>query len=1022
MRVLIVHLSDIHIHTAADVVLGRAEAIGRAVQSWCYEIDLCVIAVTGDIAYSGTETQYISAEFFLLEIEEYLLKCFKERGAAVPLHRVVVPGNHDCDFSDQGLLRQLVLEKFSKGSLPQIDKSIVDACTTPQEAYLAWSDAARHSGFALLSTQLDPRLGYRLTLEHAGQNFAFECFNTAWISQKHEINTLTFPHELIPGERSSAALTVALFHHPYGWMEPNAGRAFRKAIEARVDVILTGHEHEAGQVKTETSRGSLNNYLEGGLLQDSIDPMNSSFNCLLVDVGLRMQKFAIARWDGDLYDVEVPADWEPFRLNPARVERQFNFSPKAEQYLSDPELSLSHPGKEKVTLPDIYVFPDLKEVGLPNETGPTVRGDSAVDHIVGRTAALVIGGDTQSGKTSLAKMLMRRLREKGFVPVLVPSTACAYTGDRLRTAVEDAFLSQYEGKTRAAYQQLDSHQRVVIVDDYHELRLSKKLKQRWLRDLSEFAPRPILCGHDAMLDVSDLTGADAGTPLIRYQILPFGHRRRNRLVEQWLLLGSTNEADEAAVAKALANLTRTLDTLIGKNFVPAYPPYLLAVLQANEAATPVDLRASTHGYFYELFIRTALASGRTPIQYDILTAYLAYLAYALFLKRVHSLSIREAENIHRNYQALHHIDLDFAELRRGFVEQGILLDGGDEIGFRYKYIYYYFVASYLRDHLNVPGTKAEVAALTKQLHVEDSSNILLFLAHLSKDPLIVAEMLSTARGLYADATPVRFDNDVIGPSELKKLGTEVVVYRDGGELSQHRDQAMDALDEAEELDKQVAAVEDPMSPVVRIGTMLKTIQILGQIAKNFPGSLEGDIKTDIVRECRDLGLRALGSVFEMVHAERVGLLQAFTDMIRDAHPSYKDARIVERAKDTLVALTAMAGFGIVKRIALAIGSPELSQTYERVFDDETPARRLIALSVQLDQFGMVSVPRLEQMNRDFGSYHLAGWIMRSLCTEYFNLFPIKPMQKQAICRAIGITYEQIGATESGLLLRRPVKP
>jgi len=53
MKVLLVHLSDLHIQGDEDPILYRAEYISSAVRNVDYELAACFIVVSGDTAYSG---------------------------------------------------------------------------------------------------------------------------------------------------------------------------------------------------------------------------------------------------------------------------------------------------------------------------------------------------------------------------------------------------------------------------------------------------------------------------------------------------------------------------------------------------------------------------------------------------------------------------------------------------------------------------------------------------------------------------------------------------------------------------------------------------------------------------------------------------------------------------------------------------------------------------------------------------------------------------------------------------------
>ena len=42
--------------------------------------------------------------------------------------------------------------------------------------------------------------------------------------------------------------------------------------------------------------------------------------------------------------------------------------------------------------------------------------------------------------------------------------------------------------------------------------------------------------------------------------------------------------------------------------------------------------------------------------------------------------------------------------------------------------------------------------------------------------------------------------------------------------------------------------DDQIEGAIRINEALKTLQVMGQVLRNFPGSLEGDMKVDIAKQ------------------------------------------------------------------------------------------------------------------------------------------------------------------------------
>ena len=90
-------------------------------------------------------------------------------------------------------------------------------------------------------------------------------------------------------------------------------------------------------------------------------------------------------------------------------------------YLEDPEVELLHTIRGRLSLSEIYVYPDFREATYladkhrrdQHPIPKIVRGAAILD-IIEQLNRIVITGDDQSGKTCLAKMLFACLREKGF--------------------------------------------------------------------------------------------------------------------------------------------------------------------------------------------------------------------------------------------------------------------------------------------------------------------------------------------------------------------------------------------------------------------------------------------------------------------------------------------------------------------------------------------------------------------------------------------------------------------------------
>ena len=1031
MKLLLIQLSDIHITGEDDVVTDRHSQIVNAVKNLDYSLDLCVIVVTGDIAYSGTDEQYFVALEFFGNIQQLLSDNLSGTlgDQRVPVHFVTVPGNHDCDLTASGTVRGLVADSILRDTSRAADPDIVATCTAVQKSFFDFLDCVEPFPRIPSSQDYDGSLSYEYTLSIRDDSVKILCYNTAWLSHRKESQgRLFFPSQAVGGKRDDSDLVVAAFHHPYNWLESNTARAFRERVESIADLILTGHEHTASLRMQEDNLGQNNICVEGGVLQDNADPTLSEFNVFLFDTKLHRKKYAHFRWDKDTYvltsksssgDEGSGLGWTDYRINGVRTTiNQPQLADGMRTYLTDPGISLRHGERGILTLQDVFLYPDLMEVRIRDERfGQRVSGDHLLS-LLDSNPRILITGDTESGKTCLAKSIFLDFLQNGVVPVLINADKKPPRGDKAYGYIEELFSEQYNPMLLEAYRQTDKCLRAIIVDDYDKLPLPGIQKREFLSRLSSFAKHVVLLSHDITSDLDELSNPQGlsgnSVDMVHYRIQPFGYVGRNRLVERWMLLGESVDPTDSSFVRRLERTTRTLNTLVGRNYVPSYPVYVLAVLQALDSATPIDITASTHGYFYELFIRTTLARGQTSKDFDIIASYLAFTAYQMHEKGMKIVSDSDLKTIHRAFEEQYDIERPFELLKRQFVTQGVFAKVNDGFKFKYSYLYNYFVASYMRDHISEATVRKMLRLITTTVHTEHNANILLFLAHLSKDPIVVNELLTASRSLYHGYPPATLKDDASFLSHLWS-GLPDAVYEEN-DTRANREAILAEMDRTSppdiEPDDSVNDQKEPEvdvdDPIVQFVTALRHLEILGQMLKNFPGSLEASIKLDIARECFHLGLRSLSSLFKMIQAQQSDILGEMAQELRNRHPHLATSEINNRAKESLTGLVHILCYGLIDRIAKAVGSRDLFNTYERLLkESQTPAFSLINSALNLDNSSEFPDRLIRNVASEFQKTPLPLSVLRHLVVAHFHLFPIDFKTKQSISDTIGIRYSSL---------------
>jgi len=96
------------------------------------------------------------------------------------------------------------------------------------------------------------------------------------------------------------------------------------------------------------------------------------------------------------------------------------------------------------------------------------------------------------------------------------------------------------------------------------------------------------------------------------------------LIDKWNTLGQEDEIDDKRLLRMRDNSEKIVDTIIGKNYVPSYPLFLLTILQSIEIGRPHDLEYSTYGYYYQFLITQSLS--KIPLKHDEYDPYFNYLS------------------------------------------------------------------------------------------------------------------------------------------------------------------------------------------------------------------------------------------------------------------------------------------------------------------------------------------------------------------------------------------------------------
>lgn len=1037
-RLLIVHFSDVHLRLHDrdnNPSLRRVGELVGAIRSVDADPNkTCVIVISGDSAFAGKTEEYQLAQSLFQGVRTRLL-------AAKLAHDVifiVVPGNHDCDFALNTVLRDLAIRNISQMPL---DASILEQCGVVQKAYRDYE--AQLLG---LPTALPLWLHRTVPIPVGEKTVRFELFNTSWLSQLHEKPAeLCLPPAALQTPTEAADLVVTVFHHPYNWLGIVNSREFRGHVETSSDLILTGHEHVQTSSRKENLGAGNIEYIEAGALQETDFPLESAFNVLLIDLNRREQRLHIFKWDSHLYtETQVPV-WQSLIRNGVRTRHEYQFSAPFQQVLIDAGANFTHPRKEKLALTDFFVWPTLRKLSDRASTvrvsstrtaveTDTLRGRAVQEQLLLENRWLLYGPD-KAGKTALAKRLCALYYDHQLVPVLLDGeTLKSSNPDRVREAIRAAFAAQYASPGVTEFEQLPRERKVFVIDNFHHSLLNEQARGSLLTTLWDLAGKVVLFTGESPGATQLLGGALSVATLAEYQqaeLLEFGYQLRHELVRKWQTLGRDETVSPVEVNRQIHLTERILDDVLGTNFVPAYPLFVLALLQQAEAAVPgMTTHLGSYSHFYEIIIKSNLANTVSKaVGYDTKLTFLSVLAFFLYERGTDRLiSPQELEQVYRHYRATYRDPVEYDELVKDLQHSSILQLQHNHYRFKYEHLYHYFLASYIatvlqEDH-NAVETKELIIRICGSLYLDDHARIMIFLAHLSKNAFILESVLGVAQQIFTEIPACDLETNM---DHLVQRGTLTYVPSDP-EVNQRA--ALERRDELEvQLAKQVPASSQvapaSMQPVLeprdldliaQFNFAFKTIDVVGQLLKSFAGSMKGAPKERLVKEAFNLGMRSLNFLLEAIHDENDELAQfmfeRFVNHWEENHPGVKIPseelkRQERRAYAAITWLAEMTAFSHLKKLSLSLGTERLTDTFSDVIGaNPSTAFRLLDVAVKLDLYRGFPELDIERLGRDLRKKSFPLTLLKMLALEHFHLYRVEQPVVQKVCAVLNIPIKQ----------------
>jgi hypothetical protein len=586
----------------------------------------------------------------------------------------------------------------------------------------------------------------------------------------------------------------------------------------------------------------------------------------------------------------------------------------------------------------------------------------------------------------------------------------------MENIIFNAFSEQYDN---IDISKIDMEKIIVIIDGFHNITSEKK--QKIIIDIKNYKYQILIVDDIFALNISD---ENLTKCFRRYTMDQFSPSLRDKLIRKWIHLTddkSYSGIDDNEFYQKLDAATELIDTALGKTIskgiMPSYPVFILSILSSYETfEKPLDQEISSQGYCYQALIYICLRKqGVKNDEIDIYVNFLSVLAHYYFSHNISELSENDFDIFLDEYKNKYYLPIPVKNLLLNLhAHRMIVKTSLGNYKFFYPYLYYYFVAKYLADHIS--EKKEIIFHIIQNLHKDENAYIAVFISHHTKNTTILDEIILNAMMLFENFVPATLNKKEMKffDEKIEIIAKAALPKRTSAELERAKNLELKGKQEdifVIEAENNTSK-DDIFSQDLR--RSIRTVEVMGILTKNRIGSLEKHKIEEILTEAISVNLRILTSFFDAIKDEKetAEMIEYISDkleiILNEKKTHIPDEKLTKEAKKLFWDLSFSVIFGIIVKTIRSIGSDKLQSIIEEICDKQNSSVHLLIKHGVFMWYGKnIHVEKILKETNDSDFSETAKIALKYLIVNHCKLHNIAAPDKQKLEIKFGLSAKSL---------------